>query len=69
MFSFYLDTNKYTIYNEDGKRIGVVIMKSETIKNVAGVILFYLLIIVGVIAINYRLEYINETQNIVAFGN
>ncbi len=44
-------------------------MKSETIKNVAGVILFYLLIIVGVIAINYRLEYINETQNIVAFGN
>ena len=69
MFSFYLDTNKYTIYNEDGKRIGVVIIKSETIKNVAGVILFYLLIIVGVIAINYRLEYINETQNIVAFGN
>lgn len=69
MFSFYLDTNKYTIYNEDGKGIGVVIMKSETIKNVAGVILFYLLIIVGVIAINYRLEYINETQNIVAFGN
>lgn len=44
-------------------------MRNETIKNVAGVILFYLLIIFGVIAINYRLENLNENYNIASFRN
>lgn len=44
-------------------------MKNETIKNVAGIILFYLLIIFGVIAINYRLETIPESSNIAILGN
>lgn len=69
MFLYRLDTNKYTIYNVVGKRIGVVIMKNETIKNVAGIILFYLLIIFGVIAINYRLETLPESSNIAILGN
>ena len=69
MFLYRLDTNKHTIYNVVGKRIGVVIMKNETIKNVAGIILFYLLIIFGVIAINYRLETLPESSNIAILGN
>lgn len=69
MFLYRIDTNKYTIYNVVGKRIGVVIMKNETIKNVAGIILFYLLIIFGVIAINYRLETLPESSNIAILGN
>lgn len=36
-------------------------MKNETIKNLAGVVLLYLVLIIGVIAINARIE---QTQDI-----
>lgn len=44
-------------------------MKNETIRNVAGVVLFYLLIVLGVVAINYRIETLNETGNTISLGN
>ncbi len=37
---------------------------SETIKNVAGIIVFYLVLILGVIAIDARMEVVNSNQNI-----
>lgn len=37
-------------------------MKKETIRNIAGVILFYFLIIYGVISLNSRFEEINESN-------
>ena len=44
---------------------GVREMKnSETIKNVAGIIVFYLVLILGVIAIDARMEVVNSNQNI-----
>ncbi len=60
MFSFILDTNKYTIYNEGGKRKESGKMKNEVFRNVAGVILLYLVIVVGVIAINARMKELNQ---------
>lgn len=44
-------------------------MRKEMIRNVAGVILFYLLIIGGVIAINARMTSIAESNNTVSLGN
>lgn len=37
----------------------------ENVKNIIGVILFYLLIIGGVILINYRLETINSHEEVI----
>lgn len=37
-------------------------MKKEIIRNIAGVILFYLLIIYGVISLNSRFEEINKNN-------
>lgn len=42
---------------------------SETIKNVAGIILLYLVIILGVIAMDARMEVINNNQNIASLQN
>ncbi len=43
---------------------------SETIKNVAGVIVLYLIIILGVIAVDARMEVINSrTTNVASLGN
>lgn len=61
MFIFYIDTNKYTIYNKDMVE-GVKNMKKEMVKNLAGVILFLLLFVVGSIAMNARVEQIEETS-------
>ncbi len=44
-------------------------MKKETIRNVAGVFLFYMLIILGVVAINARIGTINEGVTSVSLGN
>jgi hypothetical protein len=62
MFYICIDTNKYTLYNEV-KVKGVVRMKKETMRNLVGILLFYSIIVFGVIAINARLETIeNEPQ-------
>lgn len=37
-------------------------MAQENLKNLVGVILFYALIVFGVIALNARVEYINSTS-------
>ncbi len=42
---------------------------SETIKNVAGIILLYLVIILGVVAMDARMEVINNNQNIASLQN
>jgi hypothetical protein len=39
-----------------------MIMAQENLKNLVGVILFYALIVFGVIALNARVEYINSTS-------
>jgi len=39
-----------------------MIMAQESLKNLVGVILFYGLIVFGVIALNARVEYINSTS-------
>lgn len=44
-------------------------MKKEMIRNVAGVILLYLLIVLGVVAINARVGAINEGISNVSIGN
>lgn len=44
-------------------------MKKETIRNVAGIFLFYMLIIFRVVAINARIGTINEGVNSVSLGN
>ncbi len=44
-------------------------MKNETMKNMAGVILFYLLIVLGVIVINARMESIPDVSNTVTLSN
>lgn len=41
-------------------------MKKENVKNLVGVILFYAIIIMGVVALNARVEYLHETNNIVS---
>lgn len=44
-------------------------MKKEMIRNVAGIMLFYLLIVLGVVAINARLETINNVGQSVSLRN
>lgn len=73
MFIKSIDTNKYTIYNRDGKRKGRIkmrqFMQKEIIRNLAGIILLYLVIIVGVLVINARMEQINENDIKLIFTN
>ena len=38
-------------------------MRKEKMLNLAGVLLFYLIIILGVIALNERMEYLNQNYN------
>ena len=40
-------------------------MKKEKFLNILGVVLFYLLIIVGVILVNARMEQINNNNSVV----
>lgn len=44
-------------------------MKNETIRNVAGIILFYLFIVLGVVAINARIASITDNTNSVVLSN
>ncbi len=44
-------------------------MKKELIRNVAGIILLYLLIVLGVVAINARIGVVNEGIPNVSIGN
>lgn len=44
-------------------------MKNETIRNMAGIILFYLFIVLGVVAINARMASIAENANVVTMSN
>lgn len=44
-------------------------MKKETIRNMAGIILFYLFIVLGVVAINARIASISENTNTINFNN
>ena len=41
-------------------------MKKETLRNVAGILLFYLIIVFGVIAVNARLETIESNDTIIS---
>lgn len=38
-------------------------MRKDVLKNMAGICLFYFIIILGVIAINARFEYLNSEVN------
>ena len=44
-------------------------MKNETIRNMAGIILFYLFIVLGVIAINARVANESDKTNVINFSN
>lgn len=44
-------------------------MKKETMRNMAGIILFYIFIVLGVIAINARVASISENPNTINFSN
>ena len=44
---------------------GVVRMKNETMKNVAGIILLYVIIILGVV-LNARMGEINESTKVIS---
>ncbi len=44
-------------------------MKNETIRNMAGIILFYLFIVLGVVAINARIASITDNTNTVTLSN
>ena len=41
-------------------------MKKETIRNVAGILLLYLVIVLGVIAVNARMEAIEAENTIIS---
>lgn len=43
-------------------------MRNETLRNVAGIILFYMLIVGGVLAINARIGAISESTSTIAIG-
>ena len=45
---------------------GVVRMKIETMKNVAGIILLYVIIILGVVLVNARMGEINESTKVIS---
>ena len=42
---------------------------NEKIMNLVGVILFYLVLILGVVAINARMESINNSENAISLEN
>lgn len=42
-------------------------MKKEYLVNLAGILFFYSLIVIGVIALNARFEHINNSENYVSF--
>ena len=44
-------------------------MKKENLKYVGGILLFYILIVFGVVAINARMEYVNEISGVVSLNN
>lgn len=44
-------------------------MKNETMKNMAGIILFYMLIVFGVVTINARLSTTTEVKSPIALNN
>ncbi len=48
---------------------GVIFMKKERLINLAGILCFYLVLILGVIALNERMEVIETEERIAAFGN
>ena len=62
MFLFYIDTNECTCYINIGKR-RVVKMKKEYLVNLAGILLFYSIIVFGVIALNARVGNTGNTSN------
>lgn len=65
MFIFHIDTNKYMYYNQIMvKGIGGIIMAKEKIIDLVGILLFYTLIVVGVIIVNNRLSIETESYNI-----
>ena len=39
-------------------------MKKERFMNLAGVLVFYLIIVLGVVALNARMEYLNGGTNV-----
>ena len=41
-------------------------MKTETMKNVAGVILLYLVVILGIVLVNARMGEINESNQVIS---
>ncbi len=41
-------------------------MKSETMKNVAGILLLYVIIILGVVLVNARMGEINESTKVIS---
>ncbi len=44
-------------------------MKNETMKNMAGIILFYMLIVFGVVIINARLSTTTEVKSPITLNN
>lgn len=41
-------------------------MKTETMKNVAGVILLYVIVILGIVLVNARMGEINESNQVIS---
>ena len=41
-------------------------MKTETMKNVAGVILLYVIVILGIVLVNARMREINESNQVIS---
>ena len=44
-------------------------MSKEKVRNLAGILLFYFVMVAGVIAINARMEYVNGTSAVSTFSN
>lgn len=44
-------------------------IKNEFVRNLAGVIILYLVLVLGVIAINARMESINSSSSSIVFSN
>ena len=44
-------------------------MKNETMKNMAGIILFYMLIVFGVVILNARVSTTHEVSNTITLSN
>ncbi len=41
-------------------------MKSETMKNVAGIILLYVIVLLGIVLVNARLGELNESPQVIS---